>query len=517
VNTDVAIIGGGHNGLTAAALLAKAGRKVVVLERRAVLGGLAAGEEFHPGYRTSGIFHDTNRLRPWVIDKLGLRTHGLRTAQVPPLFVPEQSGMGLVLHQDPERAAEELARLSERDVSGYREYRAYIEKVRPVILSVMDAAPPDIGDEAKLWPPTRMMPLLKSALGMFRLGQKDGLELLRVGPCPADDWTSEYFQSRLLRAALMAPSLLGTWLAPRSPSGAGMMLIGEAMSGQEIVGGPSRFVNGLTAVCRAAGVDLRTDSDVRRIRVQDGVVAGVELSTGETFDVGTVISSVDPRQTFLELIDALDLPSGLAREVRKIRARGCVAKVHLALAGAPAFTGRPGEVYERVAVAEDPVDLERAFDDVRMRCLPSRPPPLEIRIPSMSDPSLAPTGHHVVSILVSSAPHDLDAGWGAEQRDALGEAVITSLSRYVPNLRDVLVAHEVLTPRDLSERYGTSGGHLFHGELALDQFWAFRPSPTLSRYATPVAGLFLGGSGSHPMGGVTAAPGALCAQAVLDA
>lgn len=517
MNADIVIIGAGHNGLTAAALLAKAGRKVVVLERRSVLGGLAAGEEFHPGYRTSGIFHDTNRLRPWVLEKLGLRHHGLRAAAPPPVFVPSGGGPGLVLHHEPERATEELSRLSQADVIGYRDYRAYIEKVRPVILSVMDAAPPDIGDEASIWPPTKMMPLLKSALGMFRLGQKDGLELLRVGPCSADDWTSEYFQSPVLRAAIMAPAFLGTWLAPRSPSGAGMLLIGEAMSGQEIVGGPSRLINGLVAVCRSAGVELRTDSEVRRIRLEGDVVAGVELAGGESIDAGNVISTVDPRRTFLDFVDAMQLPAGIEREVQKVRARGCVAKVHLALAGAPAFAGRPGEVYERVRVGEDPLDLERAFDDVRMRTLPSRPPPLDIRIPSMSDPSLAPTGHHVVSVLVNAAANDLRAGWGSEQREALGETVITSLSRYVPNLRDVLVAHEVLTPADLTERYGTSGGHLFHGELALDQFWAFRPCPGLSRYATPIRGLFLGGSGCHPMGGITAAPGALCANVVLEA
>ena len=345
--------------------------------------------------------------------------------------------------------------------------------------------------------PRKLMPLLKSAVGVLKLGQKDVMDLLRVGPSAVEDWLGEYFESRVLRATLEMSGLLGTWMSPRSPSSAGMLLIAEAMAGEEVVGGPARLINALIAVCRASGVSLETDATVKSIEIENGEVKGVTLLGGRALSAPVVLSTIGPQPTLLSLIDPSLLPGGLDVEVMNIRARGTMAKVHLGLAGPLSVRSRPGEVFERLQVAEDPDDYERAFDDVRFGRMPALPP-LDIRMPSVGDPSLSPDGHHVVSVAVHSAPYDLKGGWDDRARDRLFSNVVASLSRYAPEVRDMIVAHEVVTPADLEQRYGVVNGHPHHAELSLDQLWAMRPTPSLSGYATPLRGLYLGVSRTSP-------------------
>jgi phytoene dehydrogenase-like protein len=503
VSVDTIVIGAGHNGLAAAALLAKHGRKVLVVERCSFVGGIAAGEEFHPGYRHTGLLHDSATVRPWVVKALGLADHGLALREPPPLFGPEQEGPGRVLHPDPKRAD-----LGDQ-VESWRRYRAFLDVVRPFVASLLDNPAPEVGEEAKLWP------LLKRAMGLRRLGERDMLELLRVGPSCADDFVSEYFSDPVLRAMVVAPALWGAWMGPRSPSGTTNLLLQESLAGQEVVGGPAALVVALEKACLAGGVTLRTDSPVDRILVAEGAAQGVELADRTTLYAPTVLSALGPRQTLLWLVDPLHLPPLLEHQIHKVRVRGTVAKVHLALSAPLSFAGRPDQVFEHIRIAEDPLDLERAFDDAKHRRLPSRPPPLDIRVPTVSESSLAPDGHHVASVLVHGVPHDLDGGWGSAERDALFDWAMGSLERYVPDLRDRLMGHEVLTPADIEARYALEGAHPFHGEHALDQLWSLRPAPGLAQHRTPIAGLFLGSSGTHPGGGITCAPGAFAAKAVL--
>lgn len=352
-------------------------------------------------------------------------------------------------------------------------------------------------------------------MGLRRLGRRDMLELLRVLPTCIDDWLGEWFTDPLLRAALAAPALAGTWMGPRSPGSTATWMVREALSGKEVAGGPAGLVAALERACKAYRVKIRTGDAVTRIRAERGRVRGVELASGERVDANVVISARDPRATFLDLLDPGALDLDLEDTVRGVRCRGAVAKVHLALSGPLEFACRPGERFERVKVAEHPMDLERAFDAVKYRRLPEAPPPLDVRVPTVSDPSLAPDGHHVASILVHGMPYHLDAGWDDAAREAAGELTLASLSRYCPELRDRVVGMEVLTPADLESRYGVTEGQLYHAEHAMDQLWIARPSLGLARHQAPIPGLYLCSAGTHPSGGVTCGPGVMAARAVL--
>jgi phytoene dehydrogenase-like protein len=508
---DAAVIGAGHNGLAAALRLARAGRRVVVLEAREAPGGLCAGEEFHPGYRTVGVLHDSSTLSPEVAEGLDLAAHGLRFADPEPLYAPEEDGPGLLLPGDPGEPAAELAARSPADAAAYRAWRDFLARVRPLVRRLLHEAPPPLGglSSGDLWR------LGMRGLALRRLGRRDMTELLRVLPMCAGDWLKERFATPLLQGLLAAPAVAGTWSGPWSAGTAANLLLHESLAGRPVAGGPAALVAALVAACRAAGVEVRTAAGVRRIRLAGGRVAGLVLASGEAVEAPLVAASCDPKQTFLRLLPPGGAPVKVEEAFRTFRARGTAAKVHLALAGPLELRGREGQGIGALRLGGGDLDaLERAFDAVKYRRL-SPAPLLDVRVPSLADPDLAPPGHHVVSILVSFAPYDLVGGWSDERRQALGEAVVAALGRHAPGVGERLVAREVLAPPDLEARYGTTGGHLHHGEHALDQLFALRPAPCAARYATPVPGLFLAGSGSHPGGGVTALPGWLAAGAML--
>ncbi|HEY4587767.1 MAG TPA: NAD(P)/FAD-dependent oxidoreductase [Thermoanaerobaculia bacterium] len=507
---DAIVIGAGPNGLAAAARLAGAGRKVVVLERAAAPGGLSAKHELHPGYTVPGVLHDEGLVPRAIAERLGLAKHGLAFCKAPSTYVAEANGPGILLAGD-ESGADAIGKRSQRDAQSYRQLRAFLGRITPLIRAVLADTPPSLspGSAGDFWQ------IARRGLSVLRLSRKDLLELARTAPMCVADFLNERFETPLLVEALAAPAVASTWSGPWSAGTTTNFLLRECAGGEALAGGPPALVAALLAAGRAAGVEVRTGAEVRRIRLDRGKVAGVTLASGETVDAPVVLSSADPKRTMLDLLAPGSLPLKIEEELHRVRSRGSAAKVHLALSGPLELTGSDGRLDEAIRIGGGHVDeLERAYDAIKYRRFSERPH-LEIRVPSVADPGLAPAGHHVVSILASFAPSNLEGGWTAEARERLGDAVIAVLERHAPDVRQRIVAREILTPADLETRFALTGGQLHHGELALDQLLVMRPSPSAARYRTAIPGLFLGGSGSHPGGGVRPTAGVLAAEAVL--
>ena len=508
---DVAVIGGGHNGLTTAALLAKGGRKVIVLERRSVLGGLGAGEEFHPGFRSPGLLTDTSGVWRSVADTLGLASrHGLRfKTSHAPVLAASRAGAGLLLHRDPAQAALEISRHSPRDAERYAEFRATLERLGGFFRKLQQEPVPD----ATTFSLGATVQLAKKALSLRMLGRADMIEVLRIAPMCAADWLNEWFETPLLKAALAGPSVYGTFSGPWSPGTNMNLLFREALAGPPIEGGPQALVRALEAAAREQGVEIRTGAEVSAIVLEGGAVRSIALAGGESLETGAVAASCDPRRTFLDLLPRDALSMGLEHRVQAFRVRGTTAKMNLALSGALEFRGRGGSGVEYARTGEELDDLEKAFDCVKYGELPARPC-LEIFVPTAGDPSFAPRGSAVASILVHFAPRDLRGGWTSARKRELADRVLAELESVAPGAAGKVVGSEILSPEDIEWRYGISGGHVHHGEHALDQYFA-RPTPECAAHATPVPGLYVCGSGSHPGGGITCGPGALAAAAIL--
>ncbi|RME21045.1 MAG: NAD(P)/FAD-dependent oxidoreductase, partial [Deltaproteobacteria bacterium] len=391
--------------------------------------------------------------------------------------------------------------------AGHDGYQRLLDELMPALRDLWEGPPPRLSVDGP------MLPLLREALAIRRLGRSAMRELLRIVALSVEDWLVEHFPDPRVRAGLAGGALLGTWMGPRSPTGATALLLREAMAGDAVVGGPAGLVRVLAEAAESSGVTIRTGARVRRIRVVRGAVTGVVLDGGDALDASLVVSAVGPRHTLLDLVDPRQVPADLVDAVRTVRTRGIVARIDLALDGPLRLAHHEGERIERFRVGAHPDDLERAFDDARHRRLP-RAPVLDVRVPTVAHPELAPHGGEVVSILATGCAHDLAGGWTPEARAALHDVVLTTLETVAPGLRDRVVGAAVSTPADLEAEFGLEGGHLFHGELALDQFHALRPSRRLSGHATGIRGLFLGSSGCHPAG-ITAAAGLHAAEVAL--
>ena len=508
---DVVVIGAGHNGLTTAVLLAQRGHKVVLVERHDGIGGMAAAEEFHPGYRSAGVLVGSGGVGAGMLRELGLDRHGLRMRAEPPGLLALGAGASLWVHRDARRGAAEIAKHSPADAEHYAGYRALHRRMKPVLRDFLERSPLDLLDLES----APALEVIRRALRIRRLGRRDMMELLRLPPMSVADGLDEWFETGLLKAALALPALAGSFLGPRSPGSNANLLLVDAATGPGVMGDGPALVAALERRAVELGVEIRCGVPVGGIRVENGRARGVTLEDGTNLDASVVAASCDPKQTLLRLLPPGSLSARAESQVRSFRTRGLTAQVLLAVSGPPSFEGQNGSAVEYARTGSRLDDLERAFDAVKYRSI-AETPILDIHVPTVSSPHLAPEGHAVISVLVHYVPHDLEGGWDDARRQRLGDGVVSILERYVPGLSHSVVGREVRTPVDLERRYGTWEGHLCHGEQGLDQM-LIRPAPPCSRYATPVEGLFLCGSGSHPGGGLTCLPGSLAARAILSA
>ncbi len=519
---DVVIIGGGHNGLVTAFYLAKAGFKPLVLERRPQPGGAAITTEFHPGFRCSTLAHAAGPILPEIVRDMQLQKHGL-TLITPEIGLTALSpdGRALRLYNDPLKSAEAISRFSLKDAAKYTEFQQTLCKLGNVIADALARTPPDIDHPTKgdLWG------MLQTGRAIRKLGKKNLYRLLRWGPMAVADLVAEFFETELLRAAVAARGIFGTSLGPWSAGSSLVLLIRAA--GDAHPAGSACFAQGgigsITATMAAAavqaGAEIRSGAEVIEIRVKNGVATGVVLSTGQEIDAKAVISNADPKRTLLKLVDPTHLSPDFELKLQHYRMPGTVAKVNLALAGLPKFTALTGSgngnpLAGRIHIGPEIDYLERAFDESKYGNF-SQQPYLEVAVPSISDPSLAPAGKHVMSIYMQYAPFKLkDSNW-EKQRVPLGDTVVKTLAQYAPNLPELILSHQIITPQDLEDRYGLTGGHIFHGELALDQFFTMRPLLNWARYRTPIQNLYLCGSGTHPGAGLTGGSGANAAREIV--
>jgi phytoene dehydrogenase-like protein len=516
-NGRVVVLGGGHNGLVAAAYLGKRGLNPLVLERRDVVGGAAVTEEIAPGFRVSALAHTAGPLDNRVAKDLELETHGLRLLAADPRLVAlSPDGRAAAFHTDAAKTSAELSRFSRKDAEKYPELVASLAKIAGVLGPLLASTPPAV--DAPSIPD--LMGLAKVGNGFRKLPKRDAYRLLRWGPMAVADFASEWFETELFRAVLAARGIFGTFAGPWSAGTTATYLLSAAAephpagSGSLVAGGLGALSNALASSARAAGAEIRTGAEVKRIVVRDGAAAAVVLGSGEEILARAVVSNADPKRTFLSLLDPIDLGPDFLDKARNIRAVGTVAKVNLALKEAPRFTGLDALPPGRIHVGPSIDDLERAFDAAKYGGF-AKEPVLDVTIPSVLDPSLAPAGAHVMSIAMQFAPYKLGNGssWG-DTRDSLGDAVLACLERYAPGLGALVVARQVLTPADLESVYGLTGGHPFHGEPALDQLYTMRPILGWARYRTPIKGLYLCGAGTHPGGGVSGTPGANAAREI---
>ena len=517
---DAVVIGGGHNGLTAAAYLARAGRKVLVLERRHVLGGAAVTEEVFPGFHFSVCSYVVSLLRPDIIRELDLPRHGLEILPLDGTFTPMPNGDYLWRVNDHGKTRREIARHSRLDAEAYDEYgKAMVEMAR-FVKPILEMTPPDpMARDPRQW-----LKLAALVRRFTALAEGDRCNLLQLMTMSAVDFLDQWFETDVLKATMSASGIIGTCLGVRSPGTAYVLLhhyMGEIdgafRSWGFARGGTGAISNAIAAAAREAGAEIRTRASVAHIRTRNGVADGVVLENDDEIEARLVLSSVDPRLTFLRLLDEKELPDEFVDNVRRFKLRGSSGKVNLALDALPDFRALPGPGrHLRGAISISPsVDyIERAFDQAKYGEF-SRRPYIDMVIPTLTDPSVAPPGKHILSCFVQYAPYALASGTWDEHRDAFGDAVIDTLAEHAPNIRDIILHRQVVTPLDLEREWGLGEGNIFQGELTLEQLFFLRPAPGWAQYTTPVRNLWMCGSAAHPGGGIMGAPGRNAARRIL--
>ena len=516
---DVVVIGGGHNGLINAAYLAKAGKKVLVLERRYVLGGAAVTEEVFPGFKFSVASYVVSLLRPEIIRELDLPRHGLEILPLDGTFTP-MHGNYLWRVNDHARTLREIARHSKLDAEAYDEYgRAMVEMGR-FVKPILSMTPPD--------PTALNLQGLQDLLFLGRRFQKlphnDQYNQVQLMTMSAVDFLDQWFETDVLKATMAASGIIGTFLGVRSPGTAYVLLhhyMGEIdgafRSWGFARGGTGAISNAIASAARELGVEIRTETPVARVLMNNGQAKGVVLDNGDEIRCDVVSSSLDPRLTFMKMVGKEHLPADFVEDVSRYKFRGSSGKVNLALSGLPDFTCLPGEgrhLRGAISISPGVEYMERAYDDAKYGRY-SRRPYIDMVIPTLTDPSVAPPGKHILSCFVQYAPYHLKEGTWDEKREEFGDTVVDTISEFAPNLRSLILHRQVLTPLDIETMFGLSEGNIFQGELTLEQLFFLRPAPGWAQYRTPVRNLYMCGSATHPGGGIMGAPGLNAANMIL--
>ncbi|MFZ0211300.1 MAG: NAD(P)/FAD-dependent oxidoreductase [Candidatus Acidiferrales bacterium] len=521
---DAIIIGGGHNGLVNAAYLARADKKVLVLERRYVLGGAAVTEEIIPGFKFSVCSYVVSLLRPEIIRDLDLPRHGLEILPLDGTFTPMPNGDHLWRVNDHAKTRRELVRHSRRDAEAYDEFGKEMLQMCRFVKLLLSMTPPD---------PTSLNPKgLKKLMFLARrfqsLAAEDKYNLVQLMTMSAADFLDQWFETDVLKATMSASGIIGTFLGVRSPGTAYVLLhhyMGEIDGAFRAWGfsrgGTGAISNAIADAAREAGAEIRTEAPVARILTRNGRATGVALQSGEEIEAKVVSSSVDPNLTFVKMLDAKDLPAEFLEEVHRYKYRGSSGKVNLALDALPEFTAAPhngsnSNHYLRGAISISPsVEyMERAYDQAKYGEF-SHHPYIDMVIPSLTDPSLAPPGKHILSCFVQYAPYKLKSGTWDQRREEFGDTVINTVAEYAPNLKNIIIGKQVLTPWDIEQQIGLTEGNIFQGELSLEQLFFLRPVAGWARYRTPIDNLYMCGSATHPGGGIMGAPGRLAALEIL--
>jgi phytoene dehydrogenase-like protein len=522
---DAIIIGAGHNGLVTAGYLARAGRKVLVLERRGIVGGAAVSEEIFPGFTVSSVADGSGYLSDTVRRDLKVDSHVETIASDAVAFCPQPDGSQLTIYRDTAKTVTEIARFSKADAEAYPRFVELMQALAGVVGALGHMTPMDL--------PELAFGDLRGALRLLgpgrKLGRKRISELLRILPMPAADILNEYFESGAVKGAIGANSSLGVSFGPQESGTAYTMLQSWAFSGNGLFrssgmvkGGMGALCDGIAAAAHGFGAEIRTSAPVASISVEDGRATGVLLESGERETANTVVSNADPRTTFTRLLDPRTLGAKLLQHVAHIKYRGSGLRVHLALSGLPKFTclsaGSDGassvQLGAAIQIAPSLDYIERAYDCSKFGRF-SDSPYLDLTIPSILDPSVAPTGQHLMSITAKYGPYELREGSWDTQKEACADVVVDTLAEYAPNLRDIIAQRHVFSMPDLESIYGLPEGNPNHGEMILNQFFHMRPIPGHARYRTPIAGMYLCGAGCHPGGGVTGVPGHNAAREIM--
>jgi phytoene dehydrogenase-like protein len=522
---DAIIVGGGHNGLIAAGYLAKERLKVLVLERRHIVGGACVTEEIHPGYRVTRTSYVCSLLLPEVIRDFRMKDYGFE------LLVPEPNGLqplpdgrGIVWWSDPAKRAQEIAKISPKDVENLEKFEAGLAELQPFIDDIMRMTPP-------MFPPKgigEMLEFAKFGRKMLKIGDKKLKHFIELMTASCADYLDKRLESDAIKAYLAISGMIGTCVGPMTPGSASVMLhhsIGSSIEGMPggwgyVKGGMSGIAEALHQSVKALGVEVRTEVEVSKFLIEGGTCRGVVLANGDEIRGRLVASNLDPRRTFINMVDKGVLEEDFVQSIREFSMQGSSIKVNAALSELPNWTCIPGQdpsaPHQQAMFEIGPSIeyLERAYDDLKYG-YPSKRPMIDGNIASVIDDTLCPEGHHVMSLFVQYGPYHLKEGTWPEIREKVGDNIIDTLAEYAPNIKKAIIAREVISPWDLEKEFGLTEGNIFHGEMTPNQLFFMRPAPRWARYRTPVRGLYLCGSGAHPGGGVMGTPGLNASKAIL--